>query len=161
MRPNIIDHEMQCNTSEIGARLKSERQRMGWTREVMAAAGGVSKASQAAYEAGVRVPDSRYLCRLAPEGVDVEYLICGYRHSERFAAEVRWELLTAIAEQIEAWSKDSGLAPLERGRREWLIRRLYDIQEKRPVNVEEIRSVLAFVAFGSEMPPQAVGRQRN
>lgn len=151
---------MQCNTAEIGARIKSERQRIGWTRERMASAAGISKASQAAYEAGARVPDSRYLCRLAPEGVDVEFIVCGYRHSERFASEVRWELLAAIAEQIEVWSADSGLTPLERGRRAWLMRRLYDIQAKRSaINVEEIRSVLAFVAFGSDLPTQSIAGQ--
>lgn len=145
---------MQCSRTEIGARIKAERQRMEWTRERMATAAGVSLASQSAYEAGTRVPDSRYLCRLAAEGVDILFLVCGYRATER--SKVRWDVVATIWEQIEIWRADVGLPVLERGQREWLLARFYDLYSTRDdINVDEIRTVLDIAVYGGKLFQEA------
>ncbi|MGU9857074.1 helix-turn-helix domain-containing protein [Pseudomonas sp. LF245] len=70
---------------DIGARLKSERQRLGLTQASLGAAGGVEVNAQGRYEAGVRVPRADYLASIAKVGVDVLYVVTGQRMMNRAA----------------------------------------------------------------------------
>lgn len=63
----------------VGARLRSERERLGLTQQQMGEAGGVSVISQRHYEAGRRVPDAEYLCRVAALEVDLLFVLRGTR----------------------------------------------------------------------------------
>jgi transcriptional regulator with XRE-family HTH domain len=67
--------EKEENIFPYGSRLREERKRLGKTQEELAAIGGVTTRTQRTYEAGRRVPDSKYLNRLAAAGVDVNYIL--------------------------------------------------------------------------------------
>ncbi|WP_156440037.1 MULTISPECIES: helix-turn-helix domain-containing protein [Burkholderia] len=67
--------------SEIGARLKEERERLAKSQTDFAALGGVSKRAQITYEKGESTPDAAYLNLVAAEGVDAQYVITGVRSS--------------------------------------------------------------------------------
>ncbi|WP_225307588.1 helix-turn-helix domain-containing protein [Nitrincola iocasae] len=63
--------------SEIGDRLKEERERIGLSQEEFGLVGGVARNAQSNYEKGKRAPDSDYLCAIARKGVDVLYILTG------------------------------------------------------------------------------------
>lgn len=67
----------------IGARLKSERLRLGLTQAMLGVAGGVEVNAQGRYEAGARVPRADYLASIAKVGVDVLYVVTGQRMKNR------------------------------------------------------------------------------
>lgn len=63
---------------EIGARLQAERKRLGLNQDQFCEAVGVSKRTQAAYEAGTTDPTSVYLNAAASKlGVDVLFVVTG------------------------------------------------------------------------------------
>ena len=62
---------------EIGARLKSERIRLGKSQAELAAATGVAKKSQTNYELGHSAPSAEYLAAAAYAGIDVLYVLTG------------------------------------------------------------------------------------
>lgn len=63
---------------DIGARLQAERKRLGLNQEQFGEAVGVSKRTQAAYEAGTTDPTSIYLNRAASTlGIDILYVVTG------------------------------------------------------------------------------------
>ncbi len=80
-------------------RLKEERQRLGLSAEAAAEAGGVSRATQFAYEAATRTPDTDYLFGLWKAGADVMWVVTGQRHraDQRLAAPDR-ELLDKLSQ---------------------------------------------------------------
>jgi len=61
----------------IGARLKSERTRLGFNQEDFGAIGGVQRRAQLFYEQDERHPDASYLFAVSKIGVDVQYVITG------------------------------------------------------------------------------------
>jgi len=67
---------------DLGARLKSERQRIGSPVPDFAAICGVSRATQFNYESGGRPPDAEYLARAFDAGIDVQYVITGLKADE-------------------------------------------------------------------------------
>ncbi|KRP71757.1 hypothetical protein TX23_15960 [Pseudomonas paralactis] len=64
---------------KIGQRLHEERQRLGYSQQYLAQAGGVSTREQREYEQGEDQPRADYLAALAAHGVDVVYVITGRR----------------------------------------------------------------------------------
>ncbi|WP_438868614.1 helix-turn-helix domain-containing protein [Pseudomonas sp. L1(2025)] len=64
---------------QIGLRLYEERQRLGYTQQRLAQAGGVTAREQRQYEQGEDLPRADYLAALAAQGVDVVYVITGKR----------------------------------------------------------------------------------
>ena len=62
---------------KIGQRLYQERQRLGYSQQYLAQAGGVTAREQRQYEQGEDMPRADYLAALAAEGVDVVYVITG------------------------------------------------------------------------------------
>lgn len=61
----------------IGARLKEERERLGYSQLEFAAIGGASKRSQIDWEKGKLVPNAEFLATIAAAGVDVLYILTG------------------------------------------------------------------------------------
>ncbi|UZE07665.1 helix-turn-helix domain-containing protein [Pseudomonas corrugata] len=65
-------------SAEIGARLQAERKRLGLNQDQFCEAVGVSKRTQAAYEAGTTDPTTVYLSAAASKlGVDVLFVVTG------------------------------------------------------------------------------------
>lgn len=64
--------------SQLGDRLRAERERIGFSQEEMAELGGVKRRSQINYEAGERAPDADYLARVASR-IDVLFVLTGQR----------------------------------------------------------------------------------
>lgn len=61
----------------VAVRLQQERKRLAFNQSDFADHAGVSKRTQAAYEAGTSEPGIGYLRKIAELGVDVWYLITG------------------------------------------------------------------------------------
>lgn len=62
---------------EVGARLRSERSRLGLNQSDFGRLAAVSRRTQAGYEAGDGAPGAEYLAALAREGVDILYVVTG------------------------------------------------------------------------------------
>lgn len=65
--------------SEIGGRLREERERLQLSQEEFGAVGGVARNAQSNYEKGKRMPDAAYLAAIARNGADVLYIVTGTR----------------------------------------------------------------------------------
>ncbi|MEB0040783.1 MULTISPECIES: helix-turn-helix domain-containing protein [unclassified Pseudomonas] len=65
--------------NEMGARLRQERKRLGYSQREMGLLGGVAANAQGKYESGERVPKADYLAALASEGLDVLYVLTNQR----------------------------------------------------------------------------------
>ena len=130
-----------------GAKLKAYRKRLGLSVAEFAERLGVSKATQANYEAGRTVPDLAYADRCSPLGIPPEELLCSraakildqspvpvelHRIIEQHALEVRrggstaplyaalWDLLLSagVTDRIEPQASDrSGGGPAAGGLR--------------------------------------------
>jgi len=66
----------------VGQRLIKERKRLGISKVDMASVGGISRVSQASYEADKTSPNGEYLIRVSKVGVDVNYVLFGNSQSE-------------------------------------------------------------------------------
>jgi len=101
----------------FGERLKQARTRLGMSQEEFGAVGGVKKVAQSNYETGKRFPDSQYLARLAEAGVDIQFVVSGFRldivskPSDLPASEsapIDVAQLVRIAERLDATAKEAG-----------------------------------------------------
>lgn len=63
--------------SDIGQRLKRERERLGLSQTAFGALGEVKKNAQSNYEQGERSPSAEYLARIAKAGADILYIVTG------------------------------------------------------------------------------------
>lgn len=61
----------------IGDRLKTERERLGFTQPAFAAIGGTTKKSQIDYEKNLTQPRASYFDAIAKVGADIAYIITG------------------------------------------------------------------------------------
>ncbi len=107
-------------TRLYGKKLRSERLRLGLTQAALAESGGVSKATQVAYEADATRPDISYLSRIAEVGVDILWLAT----DRRAARDVDWDLMDEILELIEEWASERD-KPTTRSDRKNLLAALY------------------------------------
>jgi len=105
----------------FGHRLRLERTRLKMTQSEFAVIGGVSKATQAAYEADATRPDVSYLARLAEARIDHGFLLTGVRTRKG----VQWELLEEIRELVEEWAREQHSPPSEE-RKRLLCRNFYN-----------------------------------
>jgi transcriptional regulator with XRE-family HTH domain len=80
-------HTDVVNLSEVGARLRSERERLGASQEQFGLIGGVTRNSQATYEAGRRPCDTEYLLALMQRGIDVAFILTGVRGGDDLAED--------------------------------------------------------------------------
>lgn len=67
--------------SDIGLRLREERELLGLNQDEFGELGGVKKNAQSNYENGSRKPSAEYLELIANAGVDVFYVLTGKRHA--------------------------------------------------------------------------------
>lgn len=74
-------------------RLKSEREKTGYSAEEFGVLGGVGKASQYNYEKGFRKPDIEYLANIARIGCDIQYIVTGVPSEKNINAQ-ETQLLT-------------------------------------------------------------------
>lgn len=72
--------------SEIGDRLREERERLKLSQAEFGAVGGVARNAQSNYEKGKRVPDAAYLAAIAEKGADVLYIVTGTRSDTSVAS---------------------------------------------------------------------------
>ncbi|MCU4378256.1 XRE family transcriptional regulator [Acinetobacter haemolyticus] len=63
----------------IGARLKEERERLGFTQPAFAELAGTTKKSQIDYEKDSTQPKASYLANIATIGADILYIVTGLR----------------------------------------------------------------------------------
>lgn len=63
----------------IGERLREERNRLRLSQSVLGAIGGVETNAQGNYESGSRSPKASYLEKIATAGVDINYVVTGFR----------------------------------------------------------------------------------
>lgn len=97
-----------------------ERRRLGLNQTALAEVGGVSKATQVAYEAGSTRPDAAYLAKVADVGVDVCWLLTGRKPPP----STEWELLFEIRDLIDEWAAERS-KPTSQAERDGLLRNLY------------------------------------
>jgi transcriptional regulator with XRE-family HTH domain len=63
----------------IGARLKSERLRLGLSQSAVGSIGEIEVNAQGRYESGIRLPRADYLAAVAKAGIDILFVITGER----------------------------------------------------------------------------------
>lgn len=63
----------------LGARLREERNRLGFTQAELAEIAGIHKNSQGNYENDVKSPDTKYLSLVSEHGIDILYVVTGTR----------------------------------------------------------------------------------
>lgn len=63
----------------IGLRLKEEREKLEMNQTDFGAVAGVTKRAQINYESDRRSPDANYLLAIAKLGVDIQYVVTGFR----------------------------------------------------------------------------------
>lgn len=128
-------------TRPFGQNLRAERLRLGLTQAQLATVGGVSKATQVAYEGGSTSPDARYLSRVAERGVDVVWLLIG----RRAMPGVQWELLFEIRDLIDEWADDRG-KETPQAVRDGLLRTLYaQFISDRQIDAEQLAATFRLV----------------
>lgn len=71
----------------IGARLRAERERLGYNQIEFAAIGGASNRTQVDWERGKQVPNAEFLALVAIAGVDVQYILTGKRSSNSMTVD--------------------------------------------------------------------------
>ncbi|EGV2900928.1 TPA: helix-turn-helix domain-containing protein [Salmonella enterica subsp. salamae] len=67
--------------TDIGQRLREERERIGLSQSAMGEIGGVKKLTQLNYEKGERSPDAAYLYAISKFGADIQFIVTGVRSS--------------------------------------------------------------------------------
>ncbi|MFQ6288017.1 XRE family transcriptional regulator [Yersinia enterocolitica] len=65
--------------SNIGERIREERERIGLSQMAFGEIGGVKKLAQLKYEQGGRAPDALYLEAISKVGVDIQFVVTGVR----------------------------------------------------------------------------------
>lgn len=87
VRKSIPVNENDKNLSSIGGRLFSERTRIRMTLVDFALQCGITKQTQIKYEANQNSPDTKYLSACMSRGVDVMYVLTGYRSHDALSDE--------------------------------------------------------------------------
>lgn len=73
--------------TEIGSRLKEERERLDMSQTQFAGLGEASKRAQITYEKGESTPDAAYLAAVAKVGADVQYIVTGVRSAQALSGD--------------------------------------------------------------------------
>ena len=105
-------------------RIRQERARLGISQSQLAVAGGISKATQVAYEGGTHVPNMDYLAAISTFGVDILFLLTGSSKGQFVEDEYDWELMSDIFETISEWAEEQNLK-INAKKHVVLIRMLY------------------------------------
>lgn len=101
----------------LAARLRKERERLGYTQAAFAELGGVKRISQFLYEKGDRAPDTNYLFRLVPHGVDIGYILLGDENKWRETGkmqELPMSEVMRIYEEVETLTQKLDAVSVEK-----------------------------------------------
>ncbi len=92
------------DASMIKDRLRTERERLGFTQEGLADALRISRKTVMRYEQGQSPPSSRCLLGLSRFGADVRYIVTGHRSGDAFCTlRLTSEQRTFVAAAIMSW----------------------------------------------------------
>lgn len=114
---------------DLGFRLKKAREALGLSQKDLAAKGGVTRVTQAGYEAESTDPNTGYLKAIQEAGIDLQYVLTGSfslpsseQHPEPPAID--WERLRAAYEDVEFFCQR--VAPSCPSKYRWqLVAKLY------------------------------------
>lgn len=87
----------------IGERLKSERERLGYSQTDFASIGGASKGSQISWEKGPTTPNAAFLAAVSEIGADILYVVTGRREVEVQIAELPWDVSRLAILELQSW----------------------------------------------------------
>lgn len=90
--------------SNLPARLRAERVRLGLTQAGLAEALGVPTPTLRSYETGRSEPPASILSRLMRAGVDAHFVVLGMPATEFLEEHIDWQLFAEIAQLIGEWS---------------------------------------------------------
>ena len=126
-----------------GERIRQERLRLRLNQTEFARLGGVSKATQVAYEQGSTSPQIEYLNRLFAAGVDTHWITTG-EHLGNLDGR-NWELMFEITELIEEWASERG-KPTSLQEKNGLLRTLYSqFVRDRQIDARQAANVFSLV----------------
>lgn len=113
----------------IGARLREERIRLGFSQTDFAALAGASKKSQIRYEADEGGgPDCAFLTAVAAAGVDVSYVVTGRRSGVASPPGANLDLLQVCLAGVEEGLEASGRV-MPPDKKAQLVAMLYDLHQ--------------------------------
>lgn len=84
--------------TDIGGRLKEERERLGFSQPSFGSLGGKTKKTVMQWESGEQFPNAAFLAAIAAHGADVQYIITG-RHGQASMTEAQ-ELAGYVVEVL-------------------------------------------------------------
>lgn len=115
----------------IGNRIREARTHAGLKQSELAAAGGIARTTQVAYEAGATEPTTTYLRNIQQSAVDVPYLLFGTETQNLLdgvaqGSGVDWGLLQRCQEDVDFFC--ARIAPdCPRGYRWKMVQELYEM----------------------------------
>jgi transcriptional regulator with XRE-family HTH domain len=130
--------------SGFGERLKAERNRLRLTQETFATGANTNRASQGFYEKEQNWPTIEYLAAVSAMGVDVTYLLYGYRADQLALQIIQSEVLTDAFQLVGDLEKEFGaqLAPKTRAKLFQLVLGAFLSGRKDAKNLQEVRSII-------------------
>ena len=105
----------------FGDLIRGERLRLKLNQTDFAALGGVSKATQVAYEANTTEPQASYFRRLHEAGVDIGWILT----EKRATKGIQWGLLFQVRDLVEEWAREQS-SPQPQEQKDRLLRSLYN-----------------------------------
>lgn len=126
-------------TDTIGARLKSERERLGLSQSAFGKLGGVGKTTVIAWERGTAYPNAAFMQAAATAGVDVHFVVTGLVADAKARLDVLGASMTAAAAKLTDYHdvRELGL------KLSALIERYLDCDQSDQVRIEQLAELLA------------------
>lgn len=145
--------ETHVALSDIGARIRQERERLKLSVAEFANGAGVSDRSQRNYESGERLPDAEYLFKAGALDADTDFILFGENSPARRLAKsvqdeclVLGKVLADIDREIER--AKVFLDPIQKAK---CIVYLYRMERFHPVNDQKIYEELVMLAAGRQL----------
>lgn len=96
----------------FGTRLKEERKRLGQNQTEFSESAGVKRVSQYLYEHEENVPNYRYFQAISILGVDIHYILFGYRFTPGETLHINLETNIEIYNIVDELARDKKGNPL-------------------------------------------------